>query len=55
MPANSSHKGYDFGSDTDRILKCAVEVHRELGPFHLETAYQAALALEFEAEGLEFS
>ncbi|MCG3198373.1 MAG: hypothetical protein GHCLOJNM_02872 [bacterium] len=50
-----SHKGYDFGAVTDRILKCAVEVHKELGPFFMETTYQTALALELQAEGLEFT
>ncbi|NUN94650.1 MAG: GxxExxY protein [Candidatus Omnitrophica bacterium] len=49
-----SRKGYDFGAATDRILKCAVEVHKELGPYFMETTYQTALALELQAEGLEF-
>jgi GxxExxY protein len=49
-----SLKGYDFGAVTDRILKCAVEVHKELGPYFMETTYQAALGLELTAEGLEF-
>ena len=51
----SSYKGYDFGFITDRILKCAVAVHRELGPYFMETTYQAALAFELNAEGLEFA
>jgi len=55
MVTQHSHKGYDFGEITDRVLKCAVEVHRELGPFYLETAYQTALALELQGEGLEYS
>ena len=38
-----SHKGYDFGVVTDRILKCAVAVHKELGPYFMETTYQTAL------------
>ena len=50
-----SRKGYDFGAVTGRILKCAVEVHKELGRYFMETTYQAALALELQAEGLEFS
>ena len=55
MSNTHSQKGYDFGVVTDRILKCAVEVHRELGPYYLETAYQVALAVELQSEGLEFS
>jgi GxxExxY protein len=39
---------------TDRILGAAVEVHRELGPGLLESAYQRALAHELTLRGLEF-
>ena len=55
LPQVSSRKGYDFGVITDRILRCAVEVHKELGPYFMETTYQAALALELQAEGLSFA
>jgi GxxExxY protein len=40
---------------TGRILKCAVEVHKTLGPGFQEVVYQRALAKEFEAEGLQFA
>jgi GxxExxY protein len=50
-----SRKGYDFGAITERILKCAVAVHKELGPYFMETTYQVALALELQAEGLNFA
>lgn len=40
---------------TGRILKCAVEVHKTLGPGFQEIVYQRALAQEFEAEGLQFA
>jgi GxxExxY protein len=39
---------------TDRIIGAAVEVHRELGPGLLESAYQRALAHELTLRGLEF-
>ena len=39
---------------TERIIGCAIEVHRVLGPGLLEAIYEAALAMEFEAEGLRF-
>lgn len=39
---------------TDRILKCALEVHRELGPGLLESNYHAALAIEFQHSTLAF-
>jgi GxxExxY protein len=34
------------------IIGCAIEVHRELGPGLLESAYERCLALELKAAGL---
>jgi GxxExxY protein len=39
---------------TSRILKAAIEVHKNLGPGLLESAYQACLAYELAASGLAF-
>ena len=39
---------------TKRIIGCAIEVHRELGPGLLEGAYKAALAIELDCAGLSF-
>jgi GxxExxY protein len=39
---------------TERIIGCAIEVHRVLGPGLLEVSYEGALAIEFEAAGLKF-
>ena len=39
---------------TERIIGCAIEVHRGLGPGLLEATYEAALAVEFELQGLRF-
>ncbi|HUQ87501.1 MAG TPA: GxxExxY protein [Vicinamibacterales bacterium] len=39
---------------TDSILKCAVAVHRELGPGLAEHSYQTSLALEFDAAGISY-
>jgi GxxExxY protein len=39
---------------TERIIGCAIEVHRQLGPGLLESTYEAALAIEFEACDLGF-
>ena len=50
-----SYKGYDFGEVTGRIIKAAIEVHRNLGVGFQEIIYQRALALEFQAQGLDFS
>ena len=39
---------------TDKILGCAIAVHRELGPGLSEYSYQTALALEMAAKPLQF-
>lgn len=39
---------------TERIIGCAIEVHRVLGPGLLEASYEAALAIEFETANLHF-
>ncbi|HTA94981.1 MAG TPA: GxxExxY protein [Verrucomicrobiae bacterium] len=39
---------------TERIIGCAIEVHRVLGPGLLEVSYEAALAIEFESAKLRF-
>jgi GxxExxY protein len=37
-----------------RIIRCALEVHRELGPGLLESTYQQCLAHEMALQGLSF-
>jgi GxxExxY protein len=37
---------------TERIIKCAIAVHRELGPGLLEDIYEEALDLECQHDGL---
>jgi GxxExxY protein len=39
---------------TEKIIGCAIEVHRTLGRCLLESAYQAALAYEMMRAGLYF-
>lgn len=40
---------------TERILGCAIEVHRVLGPGLLESTYEEALCLELQEAGLRFA
>lgn len=39
---------------TERIIGCAIEVHRQLGPGLLESTYEAALSVEFEESNLQY-
>ncbi len=39
---------------TGKIIACAIEVHRLLGPGLLESAYQQCLAHELHLQGIEF-
>ena len=39
---------------TDRIIGCAIEVHRSLGPGLTEYSYQSALGLEMQAQSIPF-
>jgi GxxExxY protein len=38
---------------TERIIGCAMEVHRLLGPGYLESVYEKALSIELKESGLE--
>jgi len=44
----------EINQATERIIGCAIEVHRELGPGLLEATYESALCIEFEEAGLKF-
>lgn len=39
---------------TERVIGCAIEVHRALGPGLLESAYQHCLAHELKLSGIPF-
>ena len=39
---------------TEKIIGCAIKVHKNLGAGFLESVYQAALAYEMTKEGLNF-
>lgn len=44
----------DINSLTEKIIGCAIEVHRELGPGLLEVTYEEALCIELGIAGLKF-
>ncbi|HWF14219.1 MAG TPA: GxxExxY protein [Candidatus Acidoferrales bacterium] len=44
----------DINKLTEKIIGCAIETHRELGPGLLESTYEAALAIELEDAGILF-
>jgi len=44
----------DFNQITERIIGCAIEVHRELGPGLLEATYESALCIEMGLHGMKF-
>jgi phosphoribosylformimino-5-aminoimidazole carboxamide ribotide isomerase len=46
--------GWEKDDLTRRIITCALQVHKTLGPGMLESAYQKCLAIEFAAAGLKF-
>jgi GxxExxY protein len=39
---------------TRTIIGCAIEVHKQLGPGLLESAYEECLAFELEQKGIHF-
>jgi GxxExxY protein len=39
---------------TEKIIGCAIEVHRTLGPGLLEATYEEALCIEFTDAGMKF-
>jgi GxxExxY protein len=46
------HDNLICGQLTDRILACAIDVHRELGPGMLESTYRICLVHRLQMEGM---
>jgi GxxExxY protein len=44
-----------FDPLSNKVIGCAIEVHRELGPGLLESTYQACLAHELSRAGIRFA
>jgi len=47
------HEGKEFEEISHRVIGCAIEVHRVLGPGLLESSYQRCLSRELELNGIE--
>jgi GxxExxY protein len=45
---------YPHSELTDKIISSAIEVHKVLGPGLLESAYEEALAHEFDLRGIKY-
>lgn len=44
---------YQYSEITNKIIGCAIEVHKQLGPGLLESAYEECLAFELRSVGLK--
>ena len=44
----------EFDELSNRVIGCAIEVHRILGPGLLEESYKQCLAYELRLQGIEF-
>jgi GxxExxY protein len=44
----------EFSELSNRVIGCAIEVHRVLGPGLLESTYEQCLAHELELSGIQF-
>ncbi len=44
----------DLNAVTDKIIKCAIEVHRNLGPGLLESIYEKAMCHELSVNRVDF-
>lgn len=42
------------GALTDRVIACAISVHKELGPGFLESIYEEAFAIELERKQISY-
>jgi len=45
---------YKYSALTEKIIGCAMEVHKQLGNGFQEVIYQRALAIEFDLQGLSY-
>ena len=53
-PGRAPYNKYPYSDITEKIIVCAIEVHKTLGPGFRESAYKNALLSEFSKCGLEY-
>jgi len=46
-------KGLEYEGLTDKIIGCAIEVHKKLGPGFLESIYENAFIIELQKQNLK--
>ena len=46
-------KGLEYGDLTEKIISCAIEVHKKLGPGFLESIYENAFIIELRKQNLQ--
>ncbi len=51
--SKTAHDEAGVNGVTEKIIGCAIEVHRQLGPGLLEGTYEAAMSIELTAVRLE--
>jgi GxxExxY protein len=47
-------KGLEHEDLTEKIIGCAIEVHKKLGPGFIESVYENAFTIELQKKGLLF-
>lgn len=52
---HEDHKEAPLETSSRKVIGCAIEVHKALGPGLLESTYQRCLEIELEAAGVAFS
>jgi GxxExxY protein len=50
-----NHNVKDLNKITEKIIGCAIEVHRTLGPGLLESIYESALCYEFDENNVVYA
>jgi GxxExxY protein len=54
MKSMKGDESMEFSELSNKVIGCAIEVHRELGPGLLESTYEQCLAHELSLQGIGF-